>query len=63
MNPIAKDDFREEAEKHWFFIEKLLNSQCSEKIVLDKVSIETTHYLYVEAMIHGYKHAKEDLHK
>jgi hypothetical protein len=41
-------DFREEAEKHWQFIEKLLEPQ---------VPIEKVKYLYVEAMVHGYKHA------
>jgi hypothetical protein len=43
-------EFREEAEKHWQFIEKLLDVQ---------VSIEKVHYLYVEAMVHGFKHSQQ----
>jgi hypothetical protein len=44
------DDFREEAEAHWRFIEKLLDAQ---------IPIEKVHYLYVEAMIHGFKHHRQ----
>lgn len=50
------DDFRKEAEEHWKFIEQLLNKT----IDLDKESRALIHFLYVEAMIHGAKHGKED---
>lgn len=43
------EDFREDAEKHWKFIEKLLRTYGLE-------ASEETHWLYVEAMVHGYKH-------
>jgi len=39
---------KEEAEKHW---------QYTEKIILHM--LELTHYLYVEAMIHGAGHERE----
>ena len=38
---------RENAEKHW---------QYTERIIL--LMVELTHYLYVEAMIHGDKHGQ-----
>lgn len=46
-----KDVFRAEAEKHWQFIEPLLESN---------VPLEKVKYLYIEAMIHGHKHAKQE---
>lgn len=51
--------FREEAEEHWKFIEKLLRTYTDE---VDKktVSMEAVHVLYVEAMVHGHKHAHEE---
>ncbi len=39
----------EEAEKHWQYTEQILLKQ-----------MEMMHYLYVQAMIHGAKHEKED---
>lgn len=56
----AKNDcFRSEAEKHWIFIKPLL---CKEGLDESEVTVELekTHYLYVEAMVHGYKHAKQE---
>ena len=41
---------REEAEKHWKY---------TEGVIL--LMLELTHYLYVEAMIHGAKHIKGDI--
>jgi hypothetical protein len=49
-------NFREKAEKHWAFIEKLLTTYTEEENK-KTVRIETCHFLYVEAMVHGYKHA------
>ncbi len=37
------------AEEHWEYTEQIILHQ-----------LELTHRLYVEAMIHGYKHGKED---
>ncbi len=37
------------AEEHWDYTEQIILHQ-----------LELTHRLYVEAMIHGYKHGKED---
>lgn len=36
---------KEEAEKHWVYTEEVI-----------KKMLELTHYLYVEAMVHGLKH-------
>lgn len=47
-------NFRSQAEAHWTFIERLLEQQ---------VPIEKVKYLYVEAMVHGYKHAKQEPQK
>jgi hypothetical protein len=52
-------DFRAEAEAHWEFIEKLLDTCTTET-----VTKETLKFLYIEAMVHGYKHAiQEDKEK
>lgn len=40
---------REDAEKHWEFIYGLI-----------MVFIKVLHFLFVEAMIHGAKHGKEE---
>ena len=49
-------DIRQLAEDHWKFIEHLLMLENDDGIV----GIETVHYLYVEAMVHGAKHERED---
>ncbi len=59
----TNDCFRSEAEKHWQFIQGILTSQRVDREDTDQpatVSLEACHYLYVEAMVHGYKHAKEE---
>ena len=51
-------DFREEAEQHWEFVKRLLTPP----FVVNDVNFyseDKLKYLYVEAMVHGYKHAKE----
>jgi len=48
-----QSNFRAESEAHWNFIEKLLDQQ---------VPLEKVKYLYIEAMVHGYKHALQSLH-
>lgn len=48
----TNSDFRKTAEAHWAFIEKLLDAQ---------VPLEKVKYLYIEAMVHGYKHATQTL--
>jgi hypothetical protein len=40
---------REKAEAHWKFIEKVL-----------LLMVDVMHFLYVEAMVHGAKHERED---
>jgi hypothetical protein len=50
------DSFRKEAEEHWQFIDELLKTIEDDS---GMVPYETLRYLYIEAMIHGYKHAKE----
>jgi hypothetical protein len=52
------DDFRTEAEEHWKFLEPLLHD-----IVINDVkhlNITVVKYLYVEALVHGFKHGKAD---
>ena len=46
--------FRKEAEKHWAYIESLLIAAGIDyDLTLHK-------HLYVEAMVHGYKHGSND---
>jgi hypothetical protein len=56
------EEFKKEAEKHWTFIEKLLrvDNPTSAPAGLSEKAISICHLLYVEAMCHGFKHAKED---
>lgn len=44
---------REDVEAHWEYTSKAI------QIVIDAMH-DLSHYLYVEAMLHGYKHGKED---
>ena len=46
---IKKDSFKEEAEKHWAYIESILLQQ-----------LEVGGKMYVDAMVHGYKHGMQD---
>jgi len=52
--------FREDAEKHWQFIKKLLTTYRGSVelngVKPETVSLDCCHYLYVEAMVHGHKH-------
>jgi hypothetical protein len=57
--PAINKDFREEAKKHWDFIELLLKTYTEEENKTT-VSMACCKMLYIEAMIHGYKHGKED---
>jgi len=50
---MKDSEIREMAEKHYEYSEKLLKAAG---IIPTKLH----HYLYVEAMIHGYKHGKRD---
>jgi len=43
---------RQQAEAHWEFIEGILKRENEDGMV----DMETVHYLYVEAMVHGAKH-------
>lgn len=51
------EDFRQESEEHWRFIEKLLWAVTEEGT--KGINFETARVLYVEAMVHGFKHGKE----
>lgn len=51
-------DFREEAEKHWQFLEILL---INPDTATTSIPLERVKYLYIEAMVHGYKHAVKEL--
>ncbi len=49
-----RECFRKEAEKHWAYIESLLIAAGIDyDLTLHK-------HLYVEAMVHGYKHGSND---
>jgi hypothetical protein len=50
------EDFRKEAELHWKFIEPLL---VDNEVEETEVPLEKVKYLYVEAMVHGFKHHKQ----
>lgn len=66
MNETEKT-FREDAEKHWQFIEKLLTSYRGSielnGVKPETVSLECCHFLYVEAMVHGHKHALSSINQ
>ena len=47
-------DFRGEAEKHWEYTRQLIKKTNPKQNSYD---IELIHFLYVEAMVHGFKHA------
>ena len=42
------------AMEHWKYIEELLHSHKESEETIDKIKFH-----YIEAFIHGYKHAKE----
>ncbi len=52
-----QDSSRELAESHWTYTGQVL--ELSKAIPASLMPL--VEYLYVEAMLHGYKHAKEDL--
>lgn len=47
---------REKAEAHWHFIRNLLELENSDGMI----QIETVGFLYIEAMLHGAKHEREE---
>jgi hypothetical protein len=51
------ENFRESAEKHWEYTRQLIEKTNPDQ---DTYDIELLHFLYVEAMNHGYKHAKQE---
>jgi hypothetical protein len=51
-------DFRKEAEAHWLYTEGFLNAVFGEEDLSPKTK-RIFKFLYTEAMVHGYKHAKE----
>lgn len=46
-------DFKEEAKAHWKYTEGIIR-------ILFRIFLKLAKYLYIQAMIHGYKHGKED---
>lgn len=44
--------FRKRAEEHWKFIEGIIT-----------ILLKLAKWLYIQGMIHGYKHGKEDAEK
>jgi hypothetical protein len=44
---------RDNAEKHWEYTEQIIRLQFEAQLKL-------THFLYVEAMVHGAKHEKDN---
>ena len=44
---------KEAAEKHWKYTEKIIR-------LVFEFMIKLTHYLYVEAMLHGAKHKEQE---
>jgi hypothetical protein len=53
-----EDDFRSRAEKHWDYTRQLIEKTNPNQ---DTYDIELIHFLYVESMIHGYKHKTDSL--
>lgn len=49
-------NIREKAEDHWEFIAGLLKSETGDGLT----SLGTVKYLFIEAMIHGYKHREQE---
>ena len=54
---MSENKFRDEAEKHWRFIFKILDAYDLNNKEDKGVPVEVVHVLYVEALVHGYKHA------
>ena len=66
----SRKEIREIAESHWKYtsvvIQKSLKSTCIFKPALEinlEDYLELVHFLYVEAMVHGYKHCEDDARK
>jgi len=49
---MAESDVKELAKKHWEYTKGLL-------VAAGVIPSELDHYLYVQAMLHGFKHGKE----
>lgn len=60
---MTENDFREEAEQHWKFAEQFIIklSKWKNAPKIEDGLLELIQFLYVEAMIHGYKHAVEEI--
>ena len=65
-------NIKEIAEEHWKYTEGIIKrgmliENCKEKFrildicSLDNIWLELCHYLYVAAMIHGFKHCEDEL--
>jgi hypothetical protein len=57
MIPLMSDEeIRKMAEDHWEYTKKVIVASST----LDDKEVELCHMLYVESMIHGFKHGKHD---
>ena len=63
-------DIREIAEAHWKYTEEIINLVSAlllhneeEDVEISKQAKDVMHFLYVEAMVHGYKHCEDDARK
>lgn len=60
----TSDAFRSEAKQHWEYTRKILESSMRNFAGVYGLELQGTlalcETLYVEAMVHGYKHAKEE---
>jgi len=55
------NSFRKIAEQHWEYNSELINHLLKAfNIEVNKELLELLRFLYVEAMIHGYKHRMEE---
>lgn len=53
------EKFKESVEQHWKWVEGLLNVTVLKDMDFDEM-MRLCHYLYITAMIHGYKHGIEE---
>ena len=56
------DEFKEKAQAHWGYTEQviLLSVPEVQRQDFEKTYIPLMKYLYIQAMVHGYKHGVEE---
>lgn len=55
MNADDENEANKLAEEHWRWLRRLLES-----LKVESVNLDSTGLLYREAMVHGYKHARDE---